>query len=213
MLPYRQLLIVFIFLSVLVPAISSHADEETEDLIDIAEGKGKIIAIIEGKQSVSLDLQSKEEVSWSETRGHLAAVLTNERFLVISESSSFWQIMPLRLKNSEKPVVTLSPYLALLVTGDRAIGFDAKTNQFIETRLPVHDELIAAEADKYVAVVVTSGRALGLAVKSPAFSEIRLHVRESVNKIKLTSGKVTVHTSDRFLTYSAKEGGWNEHRF
>ncbi len=100
MLTLRQLFIVFIFLSILVPALSSHAEEEIEDLIDIAEGKGRIIAIVEGKQSVSIDLQSKEEVSWSDARGHLAAVLTNERFLVISESSSSWQIMPLRLKNS-----------------------------------------------------------------------------------------------------------------
>ncbi len=67
MLTYRQLLIIIFALSILVPAISSHAEDETEDRVDIAEGKGKIIAITEGKQSVSIDLQSKEEVSWSDS--------------------------------------------------------------------------------------------------------------------------------------------------
>ena len=57
-----------------------------------------------------------------------------------------------------KGVASLSPYIALLVTKDRAVGFDATSNRFIETKLPIHDELITAKAEKYVAVVITSSR-------------------------------------------------------
>jgi hypothetical protein len=100
----------------------------------------------------------------------------------------------------------------LLVTRYRAIGFDATSNRFIETQLPIHDELLAAEAEKYVAVVITSSRAFGLAAESPAFTEIHLRVGETLEAIKLTSSKATVRTSDRLLTFEVSGSTWKEHR-
>ena len=64
----------------------------------------------------------------------------------------------MKLDESEKGVASLSPYIALLVTGDRVIGFDAASKRFITTQLPIHDELLTAKAEKYVAVVITSNR-------------------------------------------------------
>jgi len=199
-------------LSVLVSAICSYAEEEIEDLIDIFESNSKIIAIIEGKKTITSDLRSNEKVLWSGSKGYLGAFLTNLRFFVISTTSNAWRALPLKLNESEKGVASLSPYIALLVTGDRAIGFDAASNRFIETKFPIHDELLAAEAEKYVAVVITSSRAFGLAAKASAFTEIHLRVRESIEAIKITSSKATVRTSDRLLTFQASGSTWNEHR-
>ncbi len=168
----------------LVSAISSYAEEEIEDLIDIFESNSKIIAIIEGRKTISSDLRKNEKVLWSDSNGYLGAFLTNLRFFVISTSSDAWQVLPLKLDESEKGVASLSPYIALLVTGDRAIGFDEASNRFIETQLPIHDELLAAEAGKYVAVVITSSRAFGLATKTSAFTEIRLRIRETIEAKK-----------------------------
>jgi len=131
---------------------------------------------------------------------------------VISTSSNAWQALPLRLDESAKGVASLSPYIALLVTGDRAIGFDAASSRFIETQLPIHDELLAAEAEKYVAVVITSSRAFGLAAKASAFTVIPFRVRETIEAIKITSSKATVRTSVRLLTFEATGSTWNEHR-
>jgi hypothetical protein len=202
-----------ICLSILVSGISSYAGEEIEDLIDIAELKSKIIAIIEGKKTFSFDLRSNEKVLWSGSNGYLGAFLTNLHFFVISISSDAWQVLPLRLDESGKGVASLSPYIALLVTGDRAIGFDAASNRFIETQLPIHDELVAAEAEKYVAVVITSSRAFGLAAESSGFAEITLRIKETVETIKLTSSKATVRTSDRLLTFAASGSTWKEHSY
>jgi hypothetical protein len=199
-------------LSILAFTISSYAEDEIEDLIDIAESKGKIIAIIEGKNTISFELRPKEKVLWSDARGDLGAFLTNRHFFVISTSSSAWHALPLRIDESEKGVASLSPYIALLVTKDRAIGFDATSNRFVETQLPIHDELLAAEAERYVAVVITSSRAFGLAAESPAFIEIHLRIRETIEAIKLTYSKVTVRTSDRLLTFESKGSTWNEFR-
>jgi len=199
-------------LSILEFTISSYAEEEIEDLIDIFESDSKIIAIIEGKRTISSDLRSREKVLWSDSNGYLGAFLTNLRFFVISTTSNSWRALPLKLSESEKGVASLSPYIALLATGDRAIGFDAASNRFIETKLPIHDELLAAEAEKYVAVVITSSRAFGLAAETSAFTEIRLRIRETIESIKITASKATVRTSDRLLTFEATGSTWNEHR-
>jgi hypothetical protein len=199
-------------MSILTSTISSYAEEEIEDLIDIFESDSKIIAIIEGKKTITSDLRPKENVVWHESNGYLGAFLTNERFFVISTSSDAWQALPLRLDESKKGVASLSPYIALLVTGERAIGFDAASNRFIETQLPIHDELLEAKVEKYVAVVVTSSRAFGLAARTQTFTEIPLRARETIEAIKITSNKATVHTSDRLLTFEAKGSTWKEHR-
>jgi hypothetical protein len=213
MLRYRKFLISVICLSIFASTISSYAEEEIEDLIDIAESKGKIIAIIEGRKTITFDLRPNEKVLWSGSRGYLGAFLTDLHFFVISTSLNAWQALPLSLDESGKDVASLSPYIALLVTKDRAVGFDATSNRFIETLLPIHDELLAAETEKYVAVVITSSRAFGLAAESSAFTEIHLRVGETLEAIKLTSSKATVRTSDRLLTFEASGSPWKELRF
>jgi len=208
----RKLLIGIIALFIFTSTIFSYAEEVIEDLIDIAESNGKIIATIEGKQTVAFDLQTNEKVIWSGSRGYLGAFLTDRHFFVISTSSGAWQTMPLKLDESKKGLSSLSPYIALLVTRDRAIGFDVTTNRFIETQLPFHEDLLAAETEKYVAVVITSSRAFGLAVESSAFIEIKFRLKETIESIKLTASKVTIRTSDRLLFFEAAGSTWNEHR-
>ena len=44
----------------LTVTITSNADEEIEDLIYIAKSKDKIVAIIEGSNKISLNLQANE---------------------------------------------------------------------------------------------------------------------------------------------------------
>ena len=180
MLQSRKFLISIICMTIFTSTTSSYAEEEIEDLIDIAESKGKIIAIIEGGKTITFDLRPNEKVLWSGSRGYLGAFMTDQHFFVISTSLNAWQALPLRLDESGKGVAALSEYIALLVTKDRAVGFDATSNRFIETLLPIHDELIAAETERYVAVVITSSRAFGLAAESTAFTEIFLRGEETI---------------------------------
>ncbi|MGD1970869.1 MAG: hypothetical protein PVH94_04260 [Desulfobacterales bacterium] len=212
MLRCRTFLFCIICLSIFASTISTYAEEEIEDLIDIAESKGKIIAIIEGRKTITFDLRPNEKVLWSGSRGFLGAFLTDLNFFVISTSLNAWQALPLRLDESGEGVASLSPYIALLITKDRAVGFDATSNRFVETLLPIHDELLAAEVERYVAVVITSSRAFGLAAESSAFTEFFLRGGETINEIKLTYSKATVRTSDRLLTFEASGSTWKEYR-
>jgi hypothetical protein len=213
LLTWRIQFAIVVFLLLIASTPSSNAQEEIEDFIDIAESNGKIIAIIEGRKTIPLELGINETVLWSDSSGYLGAFLTNARFLVASTSSDAWQVLPLKLNESENGVASLSPNIALLVTGARAVGFDATSNRFVETPLPIHDELLAAQAEKTIAVVVTSSRAFGFAIEASTFADIHLRVKESIEEIKATSSKVVVRTSDRLLTFDANGSAWNEHKF
>ena len=213
MLRFKKMMMVVICLFILVPILSANAEEEIDDLIDIFEANGKGIAVIKGERTVSIDLRTRETTRWKNAAGHMAALLTNERFLVISTSSGAWRALPLRLEESRTGTVYLSPFIALLVTKNRAVVFHARSNKFIETQFPIYDELISAKAEKYVAVVIISSRALGLSAKSTVFSEILFRDRETIEEISITSRKATIRTSDRLLNFGAKSSGWSEHRF
>ncbi|MCP4118441.1 MAG: hypothetical protein GY737_24200 [Desulfobacteraceae bacterium] len=213
MLIRRNIPKLLICLSVLLSAICAHGDEEIEDLIDIFESNDKIVGIIDGKKTESIDLRGYEEVLWHGSDGHLGAFLTNKRFFVLSSTSNAWHVMDLRSDESEQATAYISPYLALLVTGDRAIGFDAASGRFVQVNLPIHDTLIDAGAGKNVAVVITSGRAFGLATGRSAFSETDIRIRETVKGMKITSNKAIVRTSDRLLIFSAKGAGWREENY
>jgi hypothetical protein len=136
MLRYTQKLMALTLVALFVSAVWAHADEEIEDLIDLFESNSKIIAIAEGKRRFVADLGLKERVLWSDSRGYLGAFLTDSHFFVVSTTSGGWQALPLRLGESGKKVGVLSSYIALLVTESRAVGFDAATDRFVETRLP-----------------------------------------------------------------------------
>jgi DNA-directed RNA polymerase subunit K/omega len=213
MLRCRKFLIRIICLSIIASTICSYAEEEIEDLIDIAESNGKIIAILEGRKTITFDLRPNEKVLWSGANGYLGAFLTDSRFFVISISLDAWQALPLRIDESGKSVASLSAYIALLVTKDRAVGFDATSNRFIETQLPMHDELLAAETEKYVAVVITSSRAFGLVgfdATSNRFIETLLPIHDELLAAEAERYVAVVITSSRAFGLAAESSAFTE---
>jgi hypothetical protein len=122
-------------LATLLYAIPSNSKDDIEDLVDIEQVGGKIFAIRDGIQTTPFELKSKEEVLWLDSDGYIGALLTNERFIAISLSSSGWLEKPLKSKEAYDGSPILSPTLALLVTKERVIGFDAIAHRFIEQSL------------------------------------------------------------------------------
>lgn len=200
------------YVSIFVSAICSHAEEQIEDLVDLFEFDSKIVAILEGKRERTVSLRPYEQVLWSGSKGTVGAFFTNRRFFVISTSSKAWRQIPLKIDEAEDAAASLSPNIALLVTGERAIGYDAVSNRFHETHLPIYDEMVTTKVEKYVAVVITSSRAFGLAAEGSSFAEIHLRVRETIEEIKITSSKATIRTSRRLLSFEASNSSWNEYR-
>jgi hypothetical protein len=113
-------------------AMCCYAGGQYEDLIDITQSSGKIFAFVGSQRSASFDLKASERVQWSDSKGILGCFLTNFRFFVISDTANAWQVYPLRLNEAEDSVASLSATVALLVTDERAIGFDGKVKFFLD---------------------------------------------------------------------------------
>jgi hypothetical protein len=90
LLPFRTIIIFVVTLATLLYAIPSNSKDDIEDLVDIEQVGGKIFAIRDGIQTTPFELKSKEEVLWLDSDGYIGALLTNERFIAISLSSSGW---------------------------------------------------------------------------------------------------------------------------
>jgi hypothetical protein len=193
-------------------AIPSNGKDDIKDSVDIEQVGRKIFAIRDGSQTTTFDLRSNEEVLWLDSDGYVGALLTNERFIAIALSSSSWLEMPLKSKEAYDGSPILSPTLALLVTKERVIGFDAISPRFIEQSLRLDEEFVAAEANDYVAVVISSRRGLGLASGASAFSEIRFRTSETFQSIRAKSQVITVRTSWRILTFDVSSSSWSEVR-
>jgi len=198
-------------LATLLYVIPSNSKDVIKDSVDIEQVGRKIFASRDGIQATPFDLRLKEEVLWLDSDGYVGALLTNVRFVAISLYSS-WIEKPLRSKEAYDGSPILSPTLALLVTKERVIGFDAISPRFIEQSRTLGEEFVAVEANDYVAVVIFSSRALGLASGASGFREIRFRLGETVESIRTKSQVITVRTSWRILTFAASSPSWSEVR-
>ena len=213
MLPFRTIVTFVVTLATLLYAIPSNSKDVIKDSVDIEQVGRKIFAIRDGSQTITFELRSNEKVLWLDSDGYVGALLTNERFIAIALSSSSWLETPLKSKEAYDGSPFLSPTLALLVTKERVIGFDAISPRFIEQSLRLDEEFVAAEANDYVAAVVSSRRALGLASGASGFSEIRFRTSETFQSIRTKSQVITVRTSWRILTFDVSSSSWSEVRY
>jgi hypothetical protein len=180
-----------------------------EDLIEIQVIDNKVIAFRDGKDPVSFRLPRIESVLLKLSKGNLGAVLTDSRFLAISMTSKGWHETSLKMNEAFTGSVVLSNAIALLVTSERAIGFDYITNAFVEQRLLL-EKPVASDANMYVAAVVSTKRAYGLAMGSKAFVEKRLGMHERFESLEAKSRLATVRTSERVLSFQASDSSWHE---
>lgn len=191
-------------------AASAQIDEYIEDAIEIHEVRGKVVAVRNERSNLSFELSLKEPILWKGTRGKVGALLTEKRFLAVSTTSDDWLEQTLRLHEADDAKTAISPYLALLVTRQRAVGFDGLTNRLVENRLPLFETIVAAEADYRVAVVVLSGRCAGFTVGHSGFAEIIFRIDEEFQTLEMKPRLATVRTSERVLSFKAASSAWSE---
>ena len=207
MIHMRAISIIIIFAVVFVWTFPLEGDDYIEDLIDIQELDGDIIAIREGRVKL-FDLPSPEKILWIGSKGYIGAVLTERRFLVISKSSIGWYEISLKEKEAKEAITLLSEYLAVLVTVDRGICFDGKNNRFIEFQRPANEAFLESAVNKYVAVVVSSRYAFGLALGGEEFNKIPFLPNEYLETLKTTAHFATIRTTKRVLIFRDSDSSW-----
>jgi len=190
------------------------ASEKTvEDVIDIHLGDQEVIAVKQGETISKIDLQLKERLLWKGSDGYVGTVITNERLLAVSKSSSGWIELPFRLSETYEetpPNVILSDRLMLLATDKRIIGFDSDSNRWATVDLPLHEELVETAIDTHVGVGVTTKRAYGLAKGVSTFVEERFKKNEQILSVETSAYNATIRTSRRLLIFKSAGAYWRE---
>jgi len=188
--------------------------EETPltDLLEIAFLGRDIVALGGDSGQPSVRLLLDERVLWSGSRGIVAVVITDQRVLAVGSRSSAWQEERYRRGEAAPGDALLGDRLALLTTGQRALGFSGTTGNLIEYRLGPRERVVSVHVGENVGVVVTDRVALGLSPTTGGFFDTDLQLHERIERVDTRSAVATVTTSRRLLVFSASTGVWSERR-
>ncbi len=183
-----------------------------EDVIDIHAVDGDVVAVRKGRVLSRQGLGVREEVLWIGSKGHVGAVLTNRRLLVISASSANWQNMDFRLDEAAEDLeshIMISNFLVLAVTHRRIIFFDGLSNAWAVKNIPLHDRIEKILIDHYVAAVITEKRAYGVAARRGRFVEQRFGSDEKVESTRTRPHSVTIYTNRNLFVFRSRTPFWS----
>ncbi len=204
------LLITALLISQPLSPSSSQSTEPTStlDSLDIQQVERELVALRDGNAATRIRLRDREKILWRGAKGIVGVVLTDQRFLAVSTSSSGWR--EFRLQRSETPnaSVQLGANVGMLLTRFRILTFDGVSGSLRENRLGPNEALLASGINEHVAIVVTNRRAIGLASRFGQSLEIPLRIQEVYESSKTLGTTATVRTSHRLLVFRASSGTW-----
>lgn len=178
--------------------------------------------VLVGRDLVAFDAESGgqtterlhlgEEILWRGSRGKVGIVITNERVLAVATRSASWQ--EARYLQTEIPPAgaLLGDRVALVLTSQRALGFDASASNLSEYRLGPGEDVVAREVGENTVVVVTDREALGLAPVGAGFITRKLQLHERVQSVRARANLATVTTNRRILVFRGTTASWGERR-
>jgi hypothetical protein len=180
------------------------------DLLEVVVLEGEILALdANGGGQLSQKLHLHEEVVWTGARGSIGLVITSERLLAVSLGSSSWREARFERTEVHPTHALLGDRVGVVVTNNRALGFESNSGQLFEHRLGPREGVLATRSGENVLVVVTSHKVLGLA-PSGGFSELRLQVKEEFRDVSVRSNIATVRTNRRLLIFRGPTRSWSE---
>ena len=157
-------------------------------------------------------LELGERVLYAKQRGRIGVAVTDRRMLAVTASSAAWQEARYRSGESPPPDVALGDRVALFLTPVRAIGFDGKTGNLVESVIGPQESLLDSAVGQNLAVVATTRRALGVSAARGGFFETRLRVGEKIESLSAVANLATLRTSQRLLLFRGPTGSWEERR-
>ncbi len=169
----------------------------------------KLVVFRNQKPSVPVNLAFDEEVFIIKEEGHVAAVVTDQRFLAISSASESWLSEPFESGEAESARLELGDAVVILVTDERFLGFGGTENRFAEVEFRLGENLFAEAAGQNFGVVVTSDRAIGFASETGNHAEIVLEAGDTFHSLEMAATLALVHTDDNIYVYRASTGAWS----
>jgi hypothetical protein len=183
------------------------------DLLEIIVLPREILAVdAGGGGQIEERLLRGERVLWSQSRGRVGVVLTDQRILAVSTISASWQSARYTSGENVPDGAALGDRVALLLTNKRAIGFDGNSGNLIESSIGPGESIIGSAVGENVAVVVTPRRALGLSPFTGGFFETTIRVGEPLESAIAQANLVTLTLPKRLLFFRAPTGTWEERK-
>ena len=157
-------------------------------------------------------LLREENVLWKATRGNVAIVLTDQRVLAVATQSASWRER--RWWRTETPPTgaVLGDRVALVLTGRRALAFDASTSRIVEYRIGPLERLRQTRVGDNTLVVLTNRLALGFSPRGGGFNSLEMQSGEKVEDVSAGSTMATITTDRRILVYKGTTGHWQIER-
>ncbi len=191
--------------------LTAPGDVAIEDVLELLLLDGDLVAVdATGGGQLTAPLELNETVRWYGSRGKVGVALTDRRILAVGTGSGTWQTTRYRRTETPPERAFLGDRVALLLTGQRAIGFADRN--LIEQDLGLREETLAFRVGQNVAVVVTNRRALGLSPFAGGFFAIPMELRERIESVEARSNIATVTTQHRLLIFRANTGSWEVRR-
>lgn len=186
---------------------------ELADVVDVVVLDDELIAIdaFGGVVGVTRPILG-EEVLWSGAQGQVGLVLTDRRALAVASGTGGWRSIDYFIYETPAEEALLADRVALVVTDQRIIGFDAERGHWTERRLELEEAPLEAQVGVGVGAVVTSHRVLALSAGAGTFREVDLLGREVLESLSARGDLATVTTSSRLLVYRAEGDVWAARR-
>ncbi len=182
-----------------------------EDVLEIVILERELLAIdARSGGQTRIGLRLEEQLLWSGSRGKVGVALTDQRVLAVATGSAAWQQSGWRRVEGPPQGVLLGDRVAVLATGERAIGFDGESGNLVEVDLGPGELVLDLRAGANAAVVVTDRRALGLSPRRGGFFSANIGVKEQVASVTAGANLATVTTDRRLLIFRAPSGSWEE---
>jgi len=212
----RKSIPLFLLLALLLPGAPASSQQVGSvpllELLELSFLGRDIIALSGEGSTVVVRLNLGERVLWSESRGRVGLVITNERLLAVATGSAAWQQARFLLDETRPTTALLGDRVAVAMTSRRALGFVGTTGNFVEYRIGPNEALRHVRVGENVAVIVTDRKAVGLSPATGGFTETSLQLRERIESVDTRSTLATVRTSRRLLFFRAPTGAWSERR-
>lgn len=215
----RTLRLALALLGVLAAATAGAAPRDLLDETPVADAleilvlDRELLAIdARGGGQTRRRLEIGENVLWTDARGRVGVVATDRRLLAVATSSAAWQEARLRRDEPPPQIAHLGGRVALLATNKRALGFDGRSGNLVESTLGPRESVIDVAAGDNVGVIVTDRRALGLSAFAGGFFSVKLLLSERIESLDALTSVATLTTSHRVLIFRAPHGSWEERR-
>jgi hypothetical protein len=184
-----------------------------EDVLELVVLERELLAIdARGGGQTRLRLRLEERLLWTGSRGKVGVALTDQRALAVATGSAAWQELGWRRRERPPQGALLGDRVALLATGERAIGFDGESGNLVTVELGPGELVLDARAGANAAVLVTDRRALGLSPSRGGFFAAKLGAQEQLASVTAGANLATVTTDRRLLIFRSPTGSWEERR-